>query len=56
MAELAKSWAQGIHDQMTEENDLEDEIDLPAPIRRGSLCLYEDEETEDFEFFGITDE
>ena len=49
MTELAKSWPQGIHDQMMEENDLEDEIDLPAPIRRKSLWLYENEEMDDDE-------
>ena len=31
---------------MIEENDLEDEIDLPAPIRRKSFSLL-DEETEE---------
>jgi hypothetical protein len=30
VTELAKTGAQGIHDQITEENDLEDKIDLPA--------------------------
>jgi hypothetical protein len=46
MTDLAKTWAQGVHDQMIEENDLEDEIDLPAPIRRTSFSLI-DEETEE---------
>ena len=49
MTDLAKNWAKGIHDQMTEENDLEDEIDLPAPIHRESLQLITEEETEDSE-------
>ena len=57
MTDLAKTWAQGVHDQMIEENDLEEEIDLPAPIRRTSFSLLdegmEEESTasEDSEFF-----
>ena len=45
MTDLAKTWAQGVHDQMIKENELEDEIDLPAPIRRTAFGL-ENEDTD----------